>query len=576
MSASSFSVATNSVQHPYREWGLAALVSLCVSLAVVTPFFFLGTASGHDVSFHMASWLDAANQWKQGVIFPRWTESANFGFGEPRFIFYPPLSWLLGAFLGSIIPWQAVAVVFIVGVQTFAGLSAYALLRELADSRFAAVLGVACFAANPYAVLIIYMRSDFAELLAIAFFPLLLLATLRLTGFFTGEGQSPPFRRIFPFAILFCAVWLSNAPAAVIATYGVTLLFVLAAFRSRSFRPLVHGFAGLVLGFGLASFYLIPAFYEQRWVNISGVLSGGLTPAENFLYAKTSDTEHDAFNRVASNIAVLLILWALGTGIAAWRTNSAAASHRKSRFFLPVSVLATAATLLMLPVSSILWRFLPELRFLQFPWRWMSILALCAIIFTAASAHDLLRWALPLLAALAIVGTAHYVAKHSWWDSDDMPALQASMNDGSGFEGTDEYDPVGDDRTDLPQKAPHAALLVTSSDPDTHKEAKVVIEKWTVEHRVIRIATRRPGRLTLHLVDYPAWRVLLNGNAVSVQHPNGTRQMIVPVPAGESELRVDFIRTIDRTAGGWISIASLVTWMALLFLTRRATQPAVG
>jgi hypothetical protein len=104
----------------------------------------------------------------------------------------------------------------------------------------------------------------------------------------------------------------------------------------------------------------------------------------------------------------------------------------------------------------------------------------------------------------------------------------------------------------------------------------VVIEKWTVEHRVIRIATRRPGRLTLHLVDYPAWRVLLNGNAVSVQHPNGTRQMIVPVPAGESELRVDFIRTIDRTAGGWISIASLVTWMALLFLTRRATQPAVG
>src|SRR5258707_3434070 len=218
MSDSFPSVLKRSNGNSLREWSVAPLVSVCVSLAVVAAFFVLGTGSGDDVPFHMASWVDAAGQGKEGIFFPRWTEWANFGFGEPRFIFYPPLSWLFGAFLGTLIRWQSVALAFNVCTQVFAGLSMYALMRRINDTRFAVLLAAGCFAANPYALLIIYMRSDFAELLAIAFFPVFFLAALRVSGDISGGEKRDWLQNTFPFAIWFCAIWLMNAPVAVSAT----------------------------------------------------------------------------------------------------------------------------------------------------------------------------------------------------------------------------------------------------------------------------------------------------------------------------------------------------------------------
>jgi hypothetical protein len=555
-----------------RQWILALIVSLGIALLLVSPFFWKGNASGHDIAFHASSWLDAAGQWKEGIIYPRWTEWANYGFGEPRFIFYPPLSWMLGAALTLVLPGNAVPGVFIVLVQTLAGLSMFALARRF-FSRGSALFGAACYAANPYALLIVYMRSDFAEQLACAFLPALLLAALQLCGLSENRWRSLP-RVTAIFGVLFAAVWLSNAPAGVMASYSMALLVAWAALREKSLRPLLRGAGGLALGFGLTSFYLLPAAYEQRWVNIAQALSSGLLPSQNFLYTKIGDPEHNAFNWIASSVAILLMVMAAIAGVLAYRSAENGEDRReKKELWRAMLLLSAAAAILMIRPSGIFWEYFPKLRFVQFPWRWMAILAVPYAYFGAAAiARRSTRWIWAAVVFFAVGGTAVLLIQKAWWDSEDVPVLQEAIANQQGFEGTDEYDPAGDDHTNLPQNGPRVQILAHDPREKSAPEAQIQIERWTAEDREFNVTSIKPVRIAVRLLNYPAWRVEVNGKPVTPQTAETTGQMILGVNAGAQRIRMKFVRTPDRTLGGGISAGAGIALLALFFLGRAHRQ----
>ena len=545
-----------------RKWLIALGVSLGTALLVIAPFFWLGNASGHDFGFHAASWLDAAGQWKEGIFYPRWTEWANHGFGEPRFIFYPPLSWMLGAAIGLVAPWNAVPMLFIALVQTVAGICAFALVRRFASGK-AALFGAAAYAANPYALLIIYMRSDFAELLACALMPVVLLAALKNCGL-AGDRRRLQTRVIAFFAVAFAAVWLSNAPAGVMASYTVALIFAWATLREKSFWPLWRGAAGIAVGFSLTGFYLLPAAFEQRWVSITQALASGLQPADNFLYTMINDPEHNLFNWIASSVAIVLVVMTGIAAIAARGKPKEESNEDGEKLWRVLLLVAAAATILMIRPTAVFWEHLPKLRFVQFPWRWMAILAVPYACFLAgAVTRRRTGWIWVVMALFVTGGTATFLVQHAWWDSEDIPALQEAIAKDQGFEGVDEYDPSGDDHYNLPEKAPRVEILPAQESDVATPNAQVRIVRWSAEERELQVSSEQPVRLALRLLDYPAWGVEVNGKTVTPQRAENTDQTILALPAGTQRVTARFVRTPDRKLGIALSVLGALTLLAL-------------
>jgi len=540
---------------------------------------FLGNISGHDFIFHADSWMDVAGQWREGILFPRWAEWANWGFGEPRFVFYPPLSWLAGAAIGSVLPWKVAPGAYIWLALIVAGMSMWRLAREWLGGPYATLAAV-LYAINPYQLVIVYYRSAFGELLAAALLPLLVWAALRVIG---GER-----RRIPVLALAFAGVWLANAPAAVIATYSLAVVIVVSCQLRRSLRPLLSIAGASVAGMGLAAFYVVPATWEQKWVQIEQIVSQDLVPSANFLFTRANEPDFVAFNRKVSWVAVGLIVATLIAAVTTLKKRRETAGA-----WWTLAALAIISTGMMLPPSLWLWRHLPKLWFIQFPWRWLDVLGLAfAFLFALLIANLQSRAAAWTAAALIFAGicaSGLAIVRDAPWDSSDLSNIAHQIQSGRGYEGTDEYAPIGCDRYQFPGNpddserpedvSPESAPRIAKLDPDSDDivpaaGVRLHTQLWTSDRREFTAESAEAVTLAVRLVSYPAWTIHVNGHDAQFETRPETQQILVPLPAGNNRVEIRFRRTPDRTLGDAISALSAAALCAFAWISRKRRSRA--
>lgn len=545
-----------------REFAAMMAVVVVAATIVIVPMLLLGAVSGRDFPFHLASWMDVARQWHHGTIYPQWAELANWGLGEPRFVFYPPGSWMLGAALGSLFPWNIVPTLFVWLVLIGGGISMFLLARESLIPRQAALVA-ALFAANPYHLLLIYYRSDFAELLASAFFPLLPLGVLSIAR----EG----WRRVPMLALVVALIWLSNAPAAVIAVYSLVFLFLIAYAVQRNLRLLIYGAAATAGGFGLAGFYILPAARQRAWVQINQVLTDGLRPEQNFLFTRaTSAAVNTDFNLKISWVIVTMGALAV---IAAYYLAKSSAIPRLQ--FVLVVALGALSLFMMWPLSHPFWALAPELHFVQFPWRYAVPLGVAFSFLVGAAAGKSNKLAIVAACVFVLAGPLAKIAlaveRPSSWSRAEISRLEENIDRGTGYRGTPEYLPNGADGSALSENMGKGAVTTGESSNE------LSINNQSHSQNTWQVESVQFQQMTVKRFDYPSWQVKLDGSRLSSKLRDSEGRIMVPIPPGKHVIQIFLEREWDAKLGLAVSITSAMSLLGLTFVARlKGKQSTLG
>jgi hypothetical protein len=571
------------------------LIPLAALLAVL-PLVHHGCSCGHDFDFHLLNWMEAARQFSHGDLHPNWAFTPAFNAGEPRFVFYPPLSWILGALLGLLLThlpgvteaaaWSATPIVFTWVALTLSGVTFHRLARTFVSAN-AALLAATLYLANPYMLFTAYERTAYAELLAAAWIPLLFHAILR-------ERVTVPSIAV-PIALL----WLTNAPAAVMGSYTLALLAairVISTYRRANaagapgltseiwvhrFRPSLQlaltTIAGTALGLALAAFYIVPAAYERRYVQIAMATISGMRIDQNFLFEHTGTSSdallHDHVLHTASVIAILLLA-ATAVVVAATLIRNkrdlptlapeTMDSHRNVAFPTPPLVILTVGiAFLLTPLSLPLWNHAPQAAFLQFPWR---LLAILAPIFALATGVAISRFALKFtptaIAAVVIAVVLSHVAYQFFRQpcdpEDTASARLALFHSGDGTDPTDEYTPTTADNDALsPNDPPYWLAASPAEAPPTTAQPGSAPPHFTV-------TAPRAEDLILNLRDYPAWHISLNNAPAAARIHRQDGLIAIPIPAGPSTVDIGYAPTLDQTLGDAVTLLALAIFPFIL------------
>lgn len=549
---------------------LVAILLLAVSLSPFVPPLVGGRPGlGHDYPFHYAHTNAFRQGLAEGELYPRWAAAVNGGYGAPTFLYYPPLPYLLAA-LGNAVTDDtdtgfllAAALIGLLGC-----VSLYHLIRRDAGPA-GALLGAAAFAWLPYVTLDLYHRFAWAEFHAIMWLPAVLLALRR-------HLDRPRGLTFLALTGALAALACSHLVTAITAAPLLAAWVGYEALRRRSWRTLLDAALPCICAAALASAFLLPVLLDRNLVHIELITASRHGQyGRNFLFQDATPFGHTPtpFKPTVALTAAAQLVLVLGA------VATLALRRRLAGVAVFLALAALAHLFLTAFPSEPIWRALPLLQTIQFPWRLlgaMGVLTAWLVGLTLGRPPPGTRlpraalWlvALPIGAAFALSVQQIYTSYHPYgpwmedrrqWDrTEGVPAREYVPRDVAYGEQLHRmtFDP---------------SLREVSRRGD----AEVRWQQWTPHTRRARVRAGAAGvTLVLPIFRFPGWEATVDGAPASIDGANARKLIEVTVPAGTHELVVRNRPPASRRTGTWISLAGLLAALLLAWRPRSATRPA--
>ncbi len=527
------------------NWPLVLITSLAG--LIVWPLFVSGYFSHHD-NLQVIRIFEMRKCFDDLQIPCRWVPDMGYGNGYPIFNFYGVLPYYIGGIASFILGYIGAAKLLFFLPLVLAGVGMYLLSKELFGKIPGAVGGVLYLFA-PYRGLDAYVRGAIGESFGLAVVPFVFYFFLKLSKLRT--------KKYFILATLTMFLFLITHNIMILLFTPIILVWIVLLLHQENWKGLKILFLSLVLAFGLSAFFLLPAFLEKNLVQTESLIRGPLDFRNQFVKVSQLFIErswnYSGSNPQSPNTISYQIGWPHWILVVCALLMFILSKKKKNILLLSFLFLVFGLGVFMTHNKSApVWELIKILAFVQFPWRFLSI-----VIFSSSllGAFFVYVWegkktiviSTVIVVLTVILNWQYFKPEHFYFNLTDTNIL-------SGQNFTDQQKGALLDY--LPKTALEPRELAPQNPYVVSGEAEVRYFEKRSSSWNFKSVVETESKLEVPVFDFPGWKVFVNNKEIPHTNDNVLGRIEIALPPGEFSVRGKFSNTPIRTLANTISIFS--------------------
>lgn len=490
----------------------------------------------------------------------RWVPDAGYGYGYPQFNYYPPSVYYLGEVfhLAGFQFIDTVKILFILG-YILSALAMFVLVSEFLGN-LPGFVSALVYTYVPYKAMEVYVRGALSEFWSLVIYPFIFWAVYKLIK--TSEWKYVAMLGISVGLLLTTHLLMS-----MIFSFSAVVWTLYWLIKEKKIKEIGKVIGAVLLGVCLAAFFVLPAIVEQKYAHTETMTMGYFGHLQHFvnLYKLFISTEwgfgSSGFPDEKLNLSTGIVQWVFGLitiGIA-----SIYLFLKKKKKYLSLALVLGALevfTLFMMhSKSTFIWKMIPILSWLQFPWRFLTVSIFLLAIIAGIGIHLLPKFKI-------IIGTFIIVVSFAFTISYFAPKDWLDITDADHFSGVSWQKKLTISIFDyLPIYAKLPPVVEAPSVPEVlDGEAAFPSYIKGSDYQIGEVVVAKDATIRLPLFDFPGMKVVANGKTIDHYNDDCRNQefclglITFKLPEGTYSIKTKLTNTPVRIVGNTLSVLGLV------------------